>query len=160
MPQFFIGMLETVPRQFVYRHFVYDTSSTDTSSNDISSTSVSVSITANQQRPLSYSFAKTCYIFSGIQLLITEKTIFINPASIEWKLIFIHAYRLISSFYLREKLFRSIQLLFQHRNAFINPTSISGNSFFHQYSFHFKVTISNNFVDEMSLDEVSVDEVS
>ena len=60
--------------------------STDTSSNDISSTSVSVSITANQQRPLSYSFAKTCYIFSGIQLLITEKIIFINPASIKWNL--------------------------------------------------------------------------
>src|SRR6188768_2399939 len=139
-----------VPRQFVYRHFVYDTSSTDTSSNDIkfSSTSVSVSITANQQRLLSYSFAKTCYIFSGIQLLITEKIIFINPASIEWKVIFIHASRLISSFYLREKLFRSIQLLFQHRNVFINPTSISGNSFFHQSSFHFKVTISNNCVDE------------
>ena len=77
-----------------------------------------------------YSFAKTCYIFSGIQLLITDKIIFINPASIEWKPIFIHASRLISSFYLREKLFRSIQLLFQHRNVFINPTSISGNSFF------------------------------
>src|SRR5688572_12674722 len=44
--------IKRVPRQFVYRHFVYDTSSTDTSSNDISSTSVSVSITANQQRPL------------------------------------------------------------------------------------------------------------
>src|SRR6188768_3618220 len=120
-----------VPRQFVYRHFVYDTSSTDTSSNDIkfSSTSVSVSITANQQRPLSYSVAKTCYIFSGIQLLITEKIIFINPASVEWRPIFIHASRLISSLYLREKLFKSIQLLFQHRNVFINPTSISGNSF-------------------------------
>ena len=78
-----------VPRKLVYRHFVYDTSS-----NDISSTSVIVSITANQQRPLSYSFAKTFYIFSGIQLLITDKIIFINP--IEWKPIFIHASRLIS----------------------------------------------------------------
>src|SRR5688572_20799654 len=87
--------VSSVPRQFVYRHFVCDTSSTDTSSNDTSSTSVSVSITANQQGPLSYSFAKTCYIFSGIQLLITEKIIFINPASIEWKLIFIHAFTLI-----------------------------------------------------------------
>ena len=144
-----------VPRQLVYRHFVYDNSS-----NDISSTSVSVSITANQQRPLSYSFAKTCYIFSGIQLLITDKIIFINPASVEWKPIFIHASRLISSLFLREKLFRSIQLLFQHRNVFINPTSISGNSFFHQSSFHFKVTISNNLVDEMSFDELSLDEVS
>ena len=90
-----------VSRQFVERHFVYDTSSTDISSNDISSTSVSVSITANQQRPLSYSFAKTCYIFSGIQLLITEKIIFINPAFIERKLSFIHASSLVSSFYLR-----------------------------------------------------------
>src|SRR5688572_25431524 len=133
----------------------------DNSSTDISSTSVSLSITANQQRPLSYSFAKTCSIFSGIQLLITDKIIFINPASIEWKPIFIHASRLISSFYLREKLFKLIQLLFQHRNVFINPTSISGNSFFHQSSFHFKVTsYSNNLVDEMSFDEMSLDEVS
>ena len=75
--------------------------------------------------------------FRDIQLLITEKIIFINPASIEWKPIFIHASRLISSFYLRVKLFRSIELLFQHRNVFINPTSSSGKSFFHQSSFHF-----------------------
>src|SRR5688572_765368 len=143
-------MWSLVPRQFVY----------DNSSNDISSTSVSVSIMANQQRPLSYSFAKTCYIFSGIQLLITDKIIFINPASVEWKPIFIHASMLISSLFLREKLFRSIQLLFQHRNVFINPTSISGNSFFYQSSFHFKVTISNNLVDEISFDELSLDEVS
>src|SRR5688572_25802240 len=114
-----IDPLSSVPRQLVYR-----LSSTDTSSTNISSTSVSVSITANQQRPLSYSFAKTCYILSGIQLLITEKIIFINPASIEWKLSFIHASSLVSSFYLRGKLFRSIQLLFQHRNVFISPTSI------------------------------------
>src|SRR5688572_29046528 len=107
-------MWSLVPRQFVY----------DNSSNDISSTSVSVSIMANQQRPLSYSFAKTYYIFSGIQLLITDKIIFIDPGSIEWKPIFIHASRLISRFYLLENLFRSIQFLFHHRNVFINPTSI------------------------------------
>src|SRR5688572_29864754 len=67
---------------------------------------------------------KRAIIFSGIQLLITDKIIFINPASIEWKLLFIHASRLISSFYLLEKLFQSIQLLFQHRDVLINPTSI------------------------------------
>ena len=114
------GSATTRRTTFRLRHFVYD----NNSSNDISSTSVSLSITANQQRPLSYSFAKTCYILSGIQLLITEKIIFINPASIEWKLSFIHASSLVSSFYLRGKLFRSIQLLFQHRNVFISPTSI------------------------------------
>ena len=41
------------------------------------------------------------------------------------------------------KLFLSIQLLFKYKNVFINPTSIYG-TFFHQSSFHFKVTISNN----------------
>src|SRR5688572_26713226 len=119
-------MWSLVPRQFVY----------DNSSNDISSTSVSVSIMANQQRPLSYSFAKTCYIFSGIQLLITDKIIFIDPGSIEWKPIFNHASRLISSFYLRENyfdqssfyfntgMFSSIPLPFRETVFFINPPSI------------------------------------
>src|SRR5688572_26159553 len=62
------------------------------------------------------------------------------------------------------------QLLFRGKIISINPASIStqecfhqshfhlGKQFFHQSSFHLKVTISNNFVDEMSLDEVSVDE--
>src|SRR5688572_21783435 len=88
--------------QEFYNQTFRDNSSNGISYNDTSSTSVSVSITANQQSPLSYSFAKTC-LFSGIQHLITEKTIFINPASVEWKPIFIHASRLISSFYLRGK---------------------------------------------------------
>ena len=96
------SIIITVPRQLVERHFVY-TSSTTIRITTFRLQVYSVSITANQQRPLSYSFAKTRYIFSGIQLLITDKIIFINPASIEWKPIFIHASRLISSFYLRKK---------------------------------------------------------
>src|SRR5688572_18829461 len=74
------GSATTRLQTFRLQHFVYRRSS---SSTDILSTSVFVSITANQQRPLSYSYAKTCYIFSGIQLLITEKIIFINPRSEE-----------------------------------------------------------------------------
>src|SRR5688572_17007584 len=119
----------------------HDNSSTDTSSTTLriqTSTSVglSVSIRANQQRPISYSFAKACYIFSGIQLLITEKIIFINPASIEWKLSFIHASSLVSSFFYRENyfdqssfyfntgMFSSTPLPFRDTVFFINPASI------------------------------------
>src|SRR5688572_25289478 len=110
-----------------------DNSSNDISSNDTSSTTIRLTTfrlqvylyplrLINRGRFLIVSLKRA--IFSGIQLLITDKIIFINPASIEWKPIFIHASRLISSFYLREKLFRSIKLLFQHRNVFINPTFI------------------------------------
>ena len=52
--------LQTSSMTLRLRHFIYDTSSTNTSSTDISPTSVSVSSRANQRRPLSYSFAKTC----------------------------------------------------------------------------------------------------
>src|ERR1043165_4426675 len=109
-----------VPRQLVERHFVYDTSSTDNSSTDISYTSVSVFITANQQRPLSYSFTKTCYIFSEIQLLITEK------------------------------LFSSIPLLLNgnlvssvHRAWF--PASIYRKNYFDQPSFYFNISFLKTY---------------
>src|SRR5688572_8299608 len=92
----------------------HDNSSTDFSSTDISSTRLcnSVSITANQQRPLSYSFAKTCYIFSGIQLLITEK--------------------IISSI----QLLLNGNLVSSMHSAWY-PASIYGNNYFDQSSFYF-----------------------
>jgi len=51
-------------------------------------------------------------MFSEIQLLITEKIIFINPTSIEWKLSFIHVSSLV-------------------------PASIYGKNYFDQSSFYF-----------------------
>src|SRR5678816_2541926 len=111
--------------------------------------------------PLSYSFAKTCYMFSGIQLLITLNIIFIQLLLYGYLVSSMQPAWYPASIYGKNYFDQSSFYFYFHTGMFLSiPLPFRETVFFHQSSFHFKVTISNNFVDEMSLDEVSVDEVS